>query len=130
LYDLQLELVKLFEEEGVQMLAGSDMTGGWCIPGFSLQQEFRELSRAGLSPLKILQMTTLKGAEFLGREAVMGTVEEGKNADLVLLDANPIESAGNLGKIHAVVLRGRCLPKAELEKMKSDVESFYARGRK
>jgi hypothetical protein len=126
LYDLQLELVKLFKEEGVHMLAGSDMTGGWCIPGFSLQQEFRELSNAGLSPLEILQMTTLKGAEFLGREATMGTVEEGKKGDLVVLDANPIESAGNLGKIHAVVLRGRCLPKAELERMKNDVESFYA----
>jgi hypothetical protein len=129
LYELQLKLVKLFNEEGVRMLAGSDMTGGWCIPGFSLQQEFRELSRAGLSPLQILQMTTLNGAEFLNREATLGTVDEGKNADLVLLDANPIESAENLGKIHAVVLRGRYLSKAELEIMKNDVETFYAKGR-
>ncbi len=129
LYNLHLKLVKLLKEEGVKMLAGSDMTGIYCIPGFSLHQEFRELSKAGLSPLEILQMTTLNGAEFLNREATMGSVEEGKSADLVLLDANPIENAGNLEKIHAVVLKGRYFPKAELEGMKSDVASFYAEGR-
>jgi hypothetical protein len=128
-YDLQAKLVKLLKEEGVKMLAGSDMTGIYCIPGFSLLQEFQELSRAGLSPLEILQMATLNGAKFLGREGTMGTVEEGKRADLVLLDANPMESAENLGKIHAVVLRGQYLSKSDLEKMKSDVAGFYAEGR-
>ncbi len=127
LYDQQLKLVKLLKEEGVKMLAGSDMTGIYCIPGFSLHQEFRELSKAGLSPLEILQMTTLSGAEFLNRASTMGTVEEGKNADLVVLDANPIENGENLEKIHAVILKGRYFPKPELEGMKSDVESFYAK---
>jgi imidazolonepropionase-like amidohydrolase len=129
LYDQQVKLVKLLKEEGGKMLAGSDMTGIYCIPGFSLHQEFRELSKAGLSPLEILQMTTLNGAEFLNREATMGTVTEGKNADLVLLDANPIKNAENLERIHAVVLKGRYFPKGELERMKSEVEGFYAKDR-
>ncbi|MGS0759524.1 amidohydrolase family protein, partial [Roseateles sp. GG27B] len=68
---------------------GSDLGGGWVIPGFSLHQEFRLLAEAGLSPLEVLQMTTLNGAEYLQRQATMGTVEAGKNADLVLLEANP-----------------------------------------
>lgn len=127
LYDHQVKLVKLLKEEGVKMLAGSDMTGIYCIPGFSLLQEFRELSRAGISPLEILQMTTLNGAEFLGREGTMDSVDKGKRGDLVLLDANPMESAGNLEKIDAVVLRGRYFSKADLEKMKGDVERFYAK---
>ena len=114
LYDRLLGLVKLLKEKGVKMLAGSDMTGIYCIPGFSLHQEFRELAKAGLSPLEILQMTTLNGAEFLNREATMGSVEEGKKADLVLLDANPIESVENLEKIHAVFLKGRYFPKAQI----------------
>ena len=129
LYDRLLGLVKLLKEEGVKMLAGSDMTGIYCIPGFSLHQEFREFAKAGLSPLEILQMTTLNGAEFLNREATMGSVEEGKKADLVLLDANPIESVENLEKIHAVFLKGRYFPKAQLEKMKSDVEDYYKKGK-
>ena len=124
-YGLQLKLLKLFKQAGVKMVAGSDFPGGWCIPGFSLQQEFRELSNAGMSPLEILQMTTLNGAEFLNREATMGTVDEGKNADLVLLDANPIDNVENLSKIHAVVLKGRYYSKATLEKMKQNVETVY-----
>jgi imidazolonepropionase-like amidohydrolase len=125
-YDLQLRMVKLFKQEGVQMLAGADMTGQWDIPGFGLHQEFDELAKAGLSPLEILQMTTLNGARFLGREATMGAVEEGKIADLVLLDANPVASAANLHGIWGVVLRGRYLSKAALEKMKEEVAGAYS----
>lgn len=124
-YDLQLRMVRLFKREGVPMLAGADMTGQWNIPGFGLHQEFDELAKAGLSPLEILQMTTLDGARFLGREATMGTLEDGKTADIVLLDANPVESASNLHRLWGVVLRGRYLPKAALEKMKDDVAAAY-----
>ncbi len=70
-------------------------------------------------------MTTLNGAEFLRREATMGTVDEGKNADLVLLDANPIADVANLSKIAAVFLKGKCLSKQALEKLKSDVAETY-----
>ncbi len=57
------------------MLAGSDTVGAaWVVLGFSLHREFHELARAGLSPLRILQMTTLDAAEFLGTTATMGIV--------------------------------------------------------
>ena len=90
------------------------------IPGVSLHQEFAELAAAGLTPLEVLQSTTLNGAEFLGKLASMGTIEAGKHADLVLLEANPISSVANLSKISAVVLKGKFLPKEALEKLKSD----------
>ena len=66
-----LVLAKLLRQSGVKMLAGSDAATGapFVIPGISLHQEFRELANAGLSPLEILQMTTLNGAEFLGRQS-------------------------------------------------------------
>ena len=72
-------------------------------------------------------MTTLNGAQFLNREATMGTVDIGKNADLVLLDANPIADAANLSKIAAVVLRGKYFAKAALDKQKSDVADAYSK---
>ncbi len=97
----------MLKQNGVKMLAGSDFGGIWLIPGFSLHQEFHELAASGFSPLEILQMTTLNGAQFMHREATMGTVDEGKNADLVLLDANPIKDVANLDKIAAVVLKGK-----------------------
>jgi len=121
-YAVQLRLTKLLDEAGVKMLAGSDVTGAaWEIPGFSLHQEFDELAKAGLSPLRVLQMTTLHGAEFLGTTADMGAVEVGKSADLVLLDANPIESADNLHAIRGVVRAGRYYSSADLEAMKGRV---------
>ena len=118
----------LFKQNGVPMLAGSDtaVIANWCIPGFSLHQEFALLAAAGLTPLDILQMTTLNGATFLNRQAAMGTVDEGKNADLVLLDANPIDSAANLDKVAGVVMQGKYFPKAALDQMKSDVATYYA----
>ena len=57
---------------------------------------------------------------------MMGTVEQGKNADLVLLDGNPIADVTNLDKISGVVLRGKYFPKTALDQMKSDAASFYA----
>jgi imidazolonepropionase-like amidohydrolase len=109
------------------MMAGSDAVGaGWLVPGFSLHREFDELEKAGLSPLRVLQMATRNGAEFLGRTSSMGSVEPGKDADLVLLDANPIESVQNLHRIHAVVRSGFYRDRADLEALKARVESRAA----
>jgi imidazolonepropionase-like amidohydrolase len=125
-YGLQLKAVKLLQTYGVKILSGSDVGGIWVIPGVSLHQEFRELATAGLTPLQVLQSTTLNGAEFMRREATMGTVEVGKNADLVLLDANPIVDVANLGKIAGVVLKGRYLSKSYLDKAKADTAQAHA----
>lgn len=124
-YGLQKKVVGLMARSGVKLLAGSDLGGIWVVPGVSLHQEFAELAAAGLSPLQILQATTLNGAEFLHREADMGTVEQGKNADLVLLEANPLADAANLSKIAGVMLKGRYLDKDALARMKAAAASAY-----
>jgi hypothetical protein len=103
-YLRDLALTKLLDAAGVSMMTGTD--DGGQVPGQSLHQEFDELGVAGLGLLRILQMTTLKPAEFLGRTASMGTIDVGKNADMVLLDGNPIESVQNLHRIHGVVRAG------------------------
>ncbi len=125
LYEHDLKMVRIFKEEGVKILAGDDFGGGWVVAGFGLHQEFRELAAAGLTPLEVLQATTLNGAEFMGRTATMGTVEQGKVADLVVLDANPLSGVENLSRISGVMLRGRYFNKAALDKMKDDVEAAY-----
>ncbi len=123
-YDLQLRLTKIFDNAGVQMLAGSDTVGAaWVVPGFSLHQEFDELARAGLDPLRILQMTTLDGAEFLGRTASMGTVEVGKNADLTLLAGNPVIDVANLHRVVGVVRCGRHYSTPDLDRIKDRVRT-------
>jgi hypothetical protein len=121
-YALHLKVVKLFDEAGVKLLIGDDAGGaGWVVPGFALHREFDEFAKAGISPLHVLQDATLNGAEFLGRTATLGRVALGNNADLVLLDANPIESVQNLHKIYAVVRAGHYLSRQELDKMQTEV---------
>lgn len=121
MFALQMKIAKMFEDSGVPMLAGSDFGGIWLVAGFSLHQEFDLLAQAGFTTLKILQMTTLDGAKLLGREASAGSVEEGKDANLVLLDGNPIEAVQNLHKVYAVVHDGTFYSKGDLEALKLKV---------
>ena len=118
--------VKLMQDNGARILAGSDLGGDWVVPGFSLHQEFGELRAAGLSPLQVLQAATLSGAQFAGRDATMGSVEVGKLADLVLLDANPLEDSKNLDRIAAVFMRGKHFSRSALDKMLEQVAADYA----
>ncbi len=102
---LQLKLARILDEAGVPMLAGTDSAAG-TVAGFNLHQEFALLAQDGFTPLKIVQMTTLNAAKFYGREATMGSVEVGADADLVLLDADPMQNSQNLDRINAVVRNG------------------------
>ncbi len=121
-YGVMLNLTKVLDEAGVTMLAGSDSGGAaWEVPGLALHQEFDELARAGLSPLRVLQLTTSNAAAFLDATAVMGSVDAGKHADLVLLEANPLESVGHLHRIGGVVRGGRYLGPADLDALKAKV---------
>ena len=122
MFALQLKVAKLFDDSGVPMLAGSDFGGIWLVAGFSLHQEFDLLAQAGLTPLKVLQMTTLDGAKLLGKEGRAGSVEVGKDANLVVLDANPMESVQNLHGIYAVVRGGNFYSKQALEALKDKVQ--------
>ena len=123
-FDYQVKLLQTMRQEKVKMLTGSDMTGIWCVPGFSLQEEFKILAQVGFTPLEILQMTTLNAALFLNRSD-MGTVEPGKTANLVLLDANPLLDAANLNKIAGVFVKGRYQPQTALQKMLDDTAAAY-----
>jgi len=90
---------------GVALLAGTDTPEPYCPPGTSLHQELELLVESGLSPAESIRCATLNNARALGRDDQLGTIEPGKLADLVLLDANPLERISNTRKI-AKVFRG------------------------
>jgi imidazolonepropionase-like amidohydrolase len=109
---------------GVPFLAGTDVTNPYCFPGFSLHDELALLvDECKFTPLEALACATCNPAKFLGMEKDLGTVEKGKLADLVLLDANPLDDIKNTQKIAAVVAAGKLIRKAELQKMLDDVEA-------
>ena len=115
-FQMELDMTLAMFRAGVPFLAGTDTAAGVHVfPGFSLHQELALFVKAGLTPLEALQTATLNPAKFLGRLADLGTVERGKLADLVLLDADPLEDIANADKIRAVVLAGRYLDRAALD---------------
>ena len=111
----------------VLMLAGTDATNPMQIPGISLHDELEKLVEAGFSPYEALVTATRSPQVFLGRSGQAGTVEPGKVADLVLLEANPLEEITNTRKIAGVVVRGRWLGQADLEKLKREVVERFAK---
>lgn len=115
-YAEQMKLAKLFSDLDVPMMVGTD-SGQFKNRGQTISQEFDELAKAGISPLKILQMTTLNPAIYLGRTDTMGKVSPGYNADLVILNENPIHDAVALSRIWGVVRDGHFYSEAELSKI-------------
>jgi len=121
--DRELEVVQFLHKAGVPFLAGTDTPPGvYVFPGFSLHEELQRFVAAGFTPLEALQTATLNPALFFHRED-FGTVEKGKIADLVLLEANPLEDIRNTQKIAAVILNGRYFSHADLEKILQKVEN-------
>ena len=112
---LELENVRLLNETGVLLLAATDVGVPLQVPGISLHVELERLVEAGLTPLAALQSATLNPARVLEIADTLGTVERGKLADLVLLDANPLEDIRNTRRIRAVIADGRLYRRAELD---------------
>src|SRR5271170_1357896 len=126
---MELDMTLAMFRAGVPFLAGTDTAAGVHIfPGFSLHQELALFVQAGLTPLQALQTATLNPAKFMNRLADLGTVERGKLADLVLLDANPLEDIANTKRIRAGVLAGRYFDRSDLDRMLTGVEKAAAQG--
>jgi imidazolonepropionase-like amidohydrolase len=120
----ELEVVQLLHKAGVPFLAGTDTPPGvYIFPGFSLHEELQRFVAAGFTPLEALQTATLNPATFFHYEDQLGTVETGKLADLVLLDANPLDDISNTQKIAAVMMNGRYFSRADLQKLLAKVEA-------
>lgn len=126
-FQKDLELVAAMNRAGVDIIAGTDVLNPFCFPGFSLPDELELYSKAGLSPADALRTATLSPARFLGREKDLGTVEAGKLADLVLLEANPLDNINNVRKISALVYDGNYYQRDALDAMLAKAESLASR---
>ena len=115
-YEEKVAITREYHADGVSILGGSDAGGpAPVVPGFGLHEELAALVAAGFTPLEALQSVTVNAAAFLDRSDDYGTVSNGKAADFVLLDANPLDDIRNTQKIRAVVFQGKYLDRAALD---------------
>lgn len=121
------ERTRELKEAGVRLLAGTDAPQAFVYPGFSLHDELQLLVKSGLTPLEALQTATYNAAEFFGMQTLLGTIEKGKVADLVLLDANPLQDISNSRRIAAVIANGRLFDRPALAQLLHHVDSALKR---
>jgi imidazolonepropionase-like amidohydrolase len=124
LMQASLRIVGKMNRAGVPIMAGTDTTAPYVFPGSSLHEELALLVQAGFTPMQALQAATKLPAEFLGKLQTQGTIEQSKFADLVLLDANPLDDIHNTQKIRAVILRGKLLDRSVLDELLTKEENF------
>jgi len=108
---------------GVLFMAGTDSPNPSILPGFALHDELKLLVSAGFTPMEALQGATLNPSRYLGKEKDLVTIEAGKFADLVLLDANPLDDISNTQKIRAVIVNGRYLGRVQLDAMLAGLQA-------
>jgi imidazolonepropionase-like amidohydrolase len=114
--DTRRKLIKALHDAGAGLLLGSDAPQIFNVPGFAIHHELQMLVASGLTPYQALATGTRNVATYFGTEKESGTVETGKVADLILLDANPLTDVGNVQRRAGVMVRGRWLPESEIQK--------------
>ena len=124
-FESAVELVGLLHADGVSILAGTDVVKPFFVPGFSLHDELSLLVGAGLSEIEAIQAATRNAARFAGMDDV-GTIERDMVADLLVLDANPLENIGNTRTIAAVMSAGRLIERNKLQEILLEISDSAA----
>jgi imidazolonepropionase-like amidohydrolase len=123
---LRDRILQALQRAGAGLLLGSDSPQVFSVPGFSLAREMRAMVEAGVPTYAVLEAGTRNPARFFGRESEFGTVEVGKRADLILLNGNPLEDIRNVHRQAGVMVRGRWLPKAEIDQRLAEIATRAA----
>lgn len=124
---IRLKMTYALHQAGAKILLGTDAMAPFVVPGFSIHDELRNLVAAGLTPYGAIRAGTRDAAEFLQGLDRFGRIAIGKRADMLLLQANPLDNVDNVAKRTGVMVRGRWLPQAELHRMLGKLAARYRR---
>lgn len=119
------KILKAINTKGGKIVSGTDTGNPYVVAGFSLHQELEHMNNAGLTPYQVLQTTTINPAKMLNIDDRIGTIEIGKDADLVLLHKNPLEDIKNTRTIAGVMTKGRWFHEKRIQKILSAIETNF-----
>ena len=125
--DNRIRVLRALSEGGVKILMGTDAPQQFSVPGFSLHRELQWMRRAGMTPYQIMVSGTRNVGEYFRSQDNFGTIEKGKRADLILLEANPLDDIANVSKIAGVMVNGRWFPREEIDARLATIAARYAR---
>jgi hypothetical protein len=120
---IRYQLIKALHDNGQGLLLGSDAPQVFNVPGFSIHHELKGMLDAGLTPLEALQIGTINPATFF--EGNFGQIKEGMEADLILMDKNPLEDLNNLKNPAGVMARGQWLDNELIKQKLADIAASY-----
>ncbi len=127
-FEQKTKLLKTLADNNANIVTGTDVSNPYTIAGFSLHEELSIWQDAGIAPYQILLSSTRKCAEMIGEESRLGTIEKGKDADLVLLKKNPLKDINNTKSIVGVMTKGSWYPESELKSMLAEIAAKNASG--
>lgn len=122
----RLRILEALHDGGVRVLMGTDAPQQFSVPGFSLHRELRRMVEAGLSPYEVMVTGTRNVGAYFAKEDSFGTVAVGQRADLLLLEADPLESVASVERLAGVMVRGRWLPREEIDGRLEAIAAAYA----
>lgn len=120
-YNESKELLNALNRKGARIVSGTDQFNPYILPGFSLHDELKIMSECGLTPYEVLLTTTVNPSQMLGIENRVGTIEVGKEADLVFLGKNPLENIENTSSVSGVMTNGFWIDKGYIDEMLLDI---------
>jgi imidazolonepropionase-like amidohydrolase len=118
-------VLKTLHLGGVPILLGTDAPQQFSVPGFSIHREMKRMVAAGIPPYEVIKSGTQNVGLYFKSKDNFGTIEAGKRADMILLDANPLQNLDNFQKRSGVMVRGRWLPEADIQARLAKIAASY-----
>ena len=126
--DNRMRIMTALYKGGARILLGSDAPQQFNVPGFSIYPEMKRMADAGMTTFDVIKSGTASVGEYYKGKADFGTIAAGRRADLILVDANPLQSLDNIEKRSGVMVRGRWLPQSEIQQRLKQIEARAAKG--
>jgi imidazolonepropionase-like amidohydrolase len=113
--DNRLRILSTLHSGGVPILLGSDAPQQFNVPGFSVQREMQRMTDAGMTAYDVIRSGTFNVGQHFKTQDAFGTVAVGQRADLILVDENPLQNLAGIARQSGVMVRGRWLPRSEIQ---------------